>query len=55
MNKTNIHIPGLGGSNAFTRTLSKDDVKICVAVEEAFTEAERCSEEKVSQSQSGAS
>jgi hypothetical protein len=28
MNKTNIHIPGLGGSNAFTRTLSKDDVKI---------------------------
>jgi hypothetical protein len=51
MHKTNIHIPGLGGSNAFTRTLSKDDVKVCVAVEEAFTEAERCSEEKVSLSQ----
>ncbi|CAG8887117.1 unnamed protein product [Penicillium egyptiacum] len=46
MHKTNIHIPGLGGSNAFTRTLSKEDVKICVAVEEAFTEPERCSEEK---------
>lgn len=52
MHKTNIHIPSLGGSNAFTRTLSKEDVKICVAVEEAFTEAERCSEEKVSHTQS---
>ncbi|KAJ5482087.1 hypothetical protein N7475_000899 [Penicillium sp. IBT 31633x] len=46
MDQTNIHIPGLGGSNAFTRTLSKNDVKICVAVEEAFTVPERCSEEK---------
>ncbi|KAJ5950967.1 uncharacterized protein N7479_009380 [Penicillium vulpinum] len=46
MSRTNIHIPSLGGSNAFTRTLSKEDVKICVAVEEAFTEPERCSEEK---------
>lgn len=50
MDQTNIHIPGLGGSNAFTRTLSKNDVKICVAVEEAFTVPERCSEEKVSPS-----
>ncbi|KAJ5135761.1 uncharacterized protein N7515_005039 [Penicillium bovifimosum] len=46
MTKTNIHIPGLAGLNAYTRTLSIDDVKICVSVEEAFTEAERCSEEK---------
>lgn len=50
MTQTNIHIPSLGGTNAFTRTLNKEDVKICAAVEEAFTEAERCSEEKVSQS-----
>ncbi|KAJ5794089.1 hypothetical protein N7457_000688 [Penicillium paradoxum] len=46
MHQANIHIPGLGGSNAFTRTLSKEDVEICVAVEKAFIEAERCSEEK---------
>jgi hypothetical protein len=47
MDQTNIHIPGLAGANAFTRTLNKDDVDICVDVEQAFTEAERCSREKV--------
>lgn len=47
MDQLNIHIPGLAGANAFTRTLNKDDVDICVAVEEAFVEAERCSKEKV--------
>lgn len=44
---TNIHIPGLAGANAFTRPLNKEDVDICVNVEQAFTEAERCSKEKV--------
>ena len=47
MDQTNIHIPGLAGANAFTRTLNKEDVDICVDVEQAFIEAERCSREKV--------
>ncbi|CAI7568598.1 unnamed protein product [Penicillium bialowiezense] len=46
MSQANIHIPGLAGANAFTRTLNKEDVDICVSVEQAFTEAERCSKEK---------
>ncbi|KAJ5561928.1 hypothetical protein N7535_003609 [Penicillium sp. DV-2018c] len=45
--KTNIHIPGLAGLNAYTRTLSTDDVKTCVSIEEAFPVPERCSEEKL--------
>lgn len=49
MSQANIHIPGLAGANAFTRTLNKEDVDICVSVEQAFTEAERCSKEKVQQ------
>jgi hypothetical protein len=47
MSQRTIHIPSLGNTNAFTRTLSIDDLKSCVIVESAFTEPERCSEEKV--------
>ncbi|KAJ5767114.1 uncharacterized protein N7511_004730 [Penicillium nucicola] len=46
MTQTNIHIPSLGNTNVFTRTLSIDDLKSCVIVESAFSEQERCSEEK---------
>ncbi|CAG8216878.1 unnamed protein product [Penicillium olsonii] len=46
MSQTSIHIPGLAGTKAFTRPLNKEDVDICVNVEQAFTEAERCSKEK---------
>lgn len=48
MTQTPIQIPGLANANAFTRTLNQEDVDICVRVESAFTEAERCSREKVS-------
>lgn len=47
MSLAGIDLIALRGLNAFTRTLTAQDVNNCVSVEQAFPEHERCSEEKV--------